>query len=255
MRKFCIAFLSLLSIHVMAANINVECFIGADGKVYFLRPASSDDIDNPSLKVSEGIKKDRKWRAQNNYFGVFVIEDENHLAIRTLMTGRMPLAVQPWESNTTTEGDPRLEVIAQCYEWILDCHSLAHTRNIVQRGNDDHKVLLVCNNNHAATAVVPEDEPFNTTAVVDALARLASRIGHKVAPDSTISLAGKPCVIISIGKKKPKLCNASQSQIYELPYYEGKEGMRYTTVTSMTDCQLLPELPKEISGLLKELNN
>jgi hypothetical protein len=166
-----------------------------------------------------------------------------------MFTGRMPIGVQPWPT-TDTEATERLGLIVDFYDWLLGIKGieLAHT-DVVRETAPDVHVMLINNAVHAATAVIPGGQ-FNTTAIQDALASLAGKIEYRVAPDTNITEAGIPELIISTSLYKPVSDPNSFSKVYELPFYPGAEGKRYTIVTCMDGTAIPEELPKILQDKL-----
>lgn len=233
------------------ASIDVrEAFTATDGNTYYLRAATSDDIDNHAEKFgfSESTIAERKSRIENGYFGVFLIETEAGDYVNKLFTGRMPLGVQPWPSEDQATTD-RLSIVIDFYGALLEqCDLPINHVNVVRDASPETPVMLINNSVHAATAVIPA-EPFNTTALLDALVMLANRLNYQVAPDANISTAGVPTLIISTSKETPILSENSRSKIFHMPYFPGADGMRYTTVTRF-DGFLVDVLPETLSAKL-----
>lgn len=245
---------TLLTPHLWAAGItdrhtDRQEFIATDGDTYYLRAASSDDIDNPVLNINEKFKKGRKSRAVNGYYGLFIIEKENGDFVDELFTGRRPLWVQPYQLDHNPKDD-RLEIIIKFYDWLLSLHGIepAHF-DAVRNENIPGKetpIVFINNKVHAATVVIPENGLSCIVAIQNALAKLAQRINLQVAPDANITPAGTPTFIISTSKVKPTVTSGSSTRIFELPYYPGTSGFRYTIVTSMADINI-PELPVDLT--------
>lgn len=261
MNKFLVLIIVLFGFQVCASSAGEmkekeRCFsvgfLGTDGNKYSLRAATIEDIDDARLGLGDVVKADRKDRIAKGYFGVFVIENEAGQYAGKLFTGRMPLGVQPWPCEKDSADEKRLGIILGFYDWLLSLHKIDsdHT-NVVRSSAPDLRVELVNNKVHAATAVLSTDAPFNTVAIQDALAVLTGKLGFGVAPDADITPAGKPLLIISIGASAPPvLSKGSPSRVFAMPYYEGKEGMRFTTVTSMEGLPI-PELPGGIAADLE----
>ncbi len=232
------------------ADVVREEFTGTDGVKHHLRAATAADIDNVVVGISQANRPDRKSRVENGFFGVFIIEATDGSLVRSLFTGRMPIAVQPWPCDEASPDHKRLSIIVNFYDWLLGLQGVlpAHA-NVVRNTALDVPVMLINNDIHAATVVIPAVEPFNTVAVQDAVARLSTRLGYRVAPDADITPAGIPSFIISATTHQPVLPEGTNSKIFQLPYYPSVDGMRSTTVTRM-DGGAIPALPEAITALL-----
>jgi hypothetical protein len=245
---------TLLTSHLWADGITDrhtvrQEFIATDGDTYYLRAASSDDIDNPLLDINERFKEGRKSRAVNGYYGLFIIEKENGNLVDELCTDRMPLWVQPYQLDHNPKDD-RLEIIIKFYDWLLNLHGIEPAHSDAVRNENipgkETPIVLINNTVHAATVAIPENGLSCIVAIQNALAKLAQRINLQVAPDADITPAGTPTFIISTSKVAPTVVTESNTRIFVLPYCSGASGFRYTIVTSMADINI-PELPVELT--------
>jgi hypothetical protein len=232
-------------------------FVAVDGKKYSLRAATIEDIDDARLGIGEATRPDRKDRVAKGYFGVFVIENEAGEYAGKLFTGRMPIGVQPWPCEKGSVDEIRLGIIIKFYDWLLSIHTIDpnHTP-AVRNTKPDIPIMLINNEVHAATAVLPTNAPFNTVAIQDALAILTAKLGFCVPPDADITPAGRPTLIISIGKTAPTTVDGSPSRVFRMPYYHAEDkdyadvkGMLHATVTSLLGLPI-PKLPADIAGPL-----
>lgn len=244
MNKLLILFVALIGFQINASSSSSDErieFLGTDDVKYFLRPATADDIDRAEVGIGDGIKADRKERVARGHFGVFIIETEDRKYAGKLLTGRMPLGVQPWPCVKDSPDYHRLSIISNFYEWLLLSMYGVHANHsyVARSTSPDMPVMLINNEMHAATIVAPV-APFNTVAVQDALVVLDEKLNYSVPADTNITPAGRPLLVISISKTAPKLVDGSPSRVFRLPYYKADaegytdvKGMFYTTVTSI----------------------
>lgn len=225
-----------------------EPFAANDGSIHFLRAARASEICE-ELNLSKTIVEDRQKRAEKGQFGIFFIEDKEGNREDTLFTGRMPLAVMPWNSGDS-QTQERLEIIVKFYEWIFSLHGKTECKE--PKVNDRTQVCTLFMNNscHAAT-IVMKSAPYNTTEISEALARLTQSRRFMV-PENADTLSGDAFVIISTGMEKPARDEQSPSGVFKMPYYAEEAGMRWVTVTSLENCIIPKELPEELQVQLQK---
>lgn len=270
MKKFLLLVTAVLGFQVCAADAGAE--MGKEREVAFTaRYIEMADLadGSPLVAAIRGYvgcaTDDAKWGATR---GIMAKQIEDGFVRRALLfvgdrlvgscrVGRMPLGVQPWPCEDGSVDQVRLGTIVKFYNWLLSLHGIKpdHLGPVFRTGIEKMPILLVNNAVHAGN-VSGVTDGLDFITVQEAVARLMKTSPAVLSPDSNITPAGRPTLIISISKTAPATVDGSPSRVFRMPYYHAEDkdyadvkGMLYTTVTSLLGLPI-PELPADIADPL-----